>query len=230
LNGIVSTNDLWLTHLRFSNDDEEMTHGQNIVAETLEARKKTPEPGQLPYLECLEKLLGEPVSDGVYICCLCAKDNLLSQWRGYAADGAGVSIELNHREFDFLTGPDSPHGLLRLWKIFYKEDQQRDIIAKAIEFGWKYQTHLPIEKRAQNAASHRDPMQRFSCNFVQRATCSFRIIRCKSSDGIQRNRCRSRRCALGRAKALNVQSAQLLLKQRNYTDVPVRVSETPFRG
>jgi hypothetical protein len=76
LNGIVSTNDLWLTHLRFSNDDEEMTHGQNIVAETLEARKKTTEPRQLPYLERLEKLLGEPVSDGVYICCLCAKGQL----------------------------------------------------------------------------------------------------------------------------------------------------------
>jgi hypothetical protein len=40
---------------------------------------------------------------------------------------------------------------LRLWKVFYKERQQRDIIAKAIEFAWN-QTYLPIEKRAQNAA------------------------------------------------------------------------------
>jgi hypothetical protein len=46
LNGIVSSNDLWLTHLRFSNDDEEMIHGQNIVTETLQARKKKSEPAQ----------------------------------------------------------------------------------------------------------------------------------------------------------------------------------------
>src|SRR4051812_26389542 len=40
LNGIVSNNDLWLTHVRFCNDDEELTHGQKIVAQALDAEKK----------------------------------------------------------------------------------------------------------------------------------------------------------------------------------------------
>jgi hypothetical protein len=184
------------------------------------------------------------------------RDNLLSQWRGYAADGAGVSIELNHREFDFLTGPDSPHGLLRLWKVFYKEDEQRHIIAKAIEFAWKYQTHLPIKKRAQNAA---DAIQFFIPTFKNRdfeEENEWRLIFTPRPNAAVQLQFRTARNMLvpyyslqklgwnptqplpitglrigpSTHKALNVQSAQLLLKQRNYTGVPVRVSETPFRG
>jgi hypothetical protein len=256
LNGILSTNDLWMTHLRFSNDDEEMTHGQNIVAQTLKAQKETSEPEQLPYLECLERILGEPVSDGVYICCLCAKDNLLSQWRGYAANGAGVSIEFNHKEFDLLTGPDCSLGLLRLWKVFYKEDQQRNIIAKAIEFAWKCQTNLPIEKRAQNAA---DAIQFFIPTFKNHdfaeenewrliftprpnagVPLQFRpahnmLVPYYSLQKLGWNPTRKlpiTGLCVGPSthKALNVQSAQLLLKQSGYANVPVTVSKTPFRG
>jgi hypothetical protein len=256
LNGIVSNNDLWLTHLRFSNDDEEMTHGQNIVAEVLKEQTKKPEQGQLPYLNHLEKILGEPVTDGVYVCCFCAKDNLLSQWRGYAANGTGVSIELDHKEFNFLTGPDCQHGLLRLWKVFYKEDQQREIIAKAIEFAWKHQPNLPIEKRAQNAA---DAIQFFIPTFKNRdfeEENEWRLIFTPQPNAKVQPQFRTARNMLvpyyslqklgwnptqplpitglcigpSTHKVLNAQSTQLLLKQRNYINVPVSVSKIPFRG
>ncbi|MBC7817480.1 MAG: DUF2971 domain-containing protein [Planctomycetaceae bacterium] len=257
LNGIVSNNDLWLTHLRFSNDDEEMTHGQNIVAELLKERPKKPERGQLSYLERLEEILDEPVTDGVYVCCFCARDNLLSQWRGYAANGTGVSIELNHQAFDFLTGPDCmKHGLLRLWKVFYKEEQQREIVAKAIEFAWKHQQDLTIEKRAQNAA---DAIQFFIPTFKNRdfeEENEWRLIFTPQPNAAVQPQFRTARNMLvpyyslqklgwgptqplpikglcigpSTHKALNAQSAQLLLKQRNYTNVPVSVSKIPFRG
>lgn len=256
LNGIVSSNDLWLTHLRFSNDDEEMIHGQNIVTETLQARKKKSEPGQLPYLERIENILSQPVADGVYVCCFCAKDNLLSQWRGYAANGTGVSIELNHKEFDFLTGPDCQHGLLRLWKVFYSEDQQRSIIAKAIEFAWKHQSDMCVEKRAQNAA---DAIQFFIPTFKNHdfeEENEWRLIFTPRPNAVVKMQFRTARgmlvpyyslqklgwnpaqplpitgLCIGPSihKALNVQSAQLLLKQHAYSHVPVRVSKTPFRG
>jgi hypothetical protein len=75
LNGILSTNDLWLTHLQFLNDDEEMTHGQNIVAQVLKTRKVQADPAQATYLKIIEKILNEPLAGGVYICCFCEKDN-----------------------------------------------------------------------------------------------------------------------------------------------------------
>ncbi len=256
LNGIVTTNDLWLTHSRFSNDDEELTHGQNIVKETLEATRKAAKRAQVKYLDCLESILQEPVTDGVYICCLCAKDNLLSQWRGYAANGTGVSIELNPKEFEFLTGPDCHHGLLRLWKVFYNESQQRGIISKAIEFAWKHQAHLPDKKRAQNAA---DAIQFFIPTFKNQdfeEENEWRLIFTPNPNAAVQPQFRTARNMLvpyyslqrlgwspttplpitglcigpSAHKALNVQSAQLLLKQRNYNNVPVRFSKTPFRG
>jgi hypothetical protein len=255
LNGILSTNDLWLTHLQFSNDDEEMTHGQNIVAQILKTRKEQADPAQATYLEMIQKILEEPLAGGVYICCFCEKDNLLSQWRGYAANGTGVSIELAHQNFDFLTGPDCPHGLLRLWKVFYREDQQRNIISKALDFAWLYQTHLPVDKRAQNAA---DAMQFFIPTFKNHdfeAENEWRLIFTPRPDLQVKPRFRTARNMLvpyyslqdlgwsstqplpitglcigpSIQKMLNAQSAQLLLKQRNY-NIPVTVSKTPFRG
>jgi hypothetical protein len=257
LNGIVSNNDLWLTHVRFCNDDEELTHGQKVVAQTLAAEKNKAIPAeQHAYLEQVEELVNKPVPDGVYICCFCAKDNLLSQWRGYAANGVGVSIELNHEEFEYLTGPDCSHGLLRLWKVFYKEDQQRHIVSKALEFAWTMQAHLPMEKRVQNAA---DAIQFFIPTFKNsdfEEENEWRLIFTPRPNVAVPPQFRTARNMLvpyytlqklgwspmkplpitglcigpSTHKHLNAQSAQLLLKLRNYPDFLVEVSETPFRG
>lgn len=256
--GIVSTNDLWLTHSRFSNDDEELTHGQRVVANTLESEKSraaSSTPEKLSYLQQVEEMLRKPVADGVYICCLCARDNLLSQWRGYGANGTGVSIELNHAEFEYLTGPDCSHGLLRLWKVFYKEDIQRDIVSKALEFAWT-QTQLSIEKRVQNAA---DAIQFFIPTFKNRdfeEENEWRLIFSPNPNAAAQPRFRNSRnmlipyytlqslgwsptrllpitgLCIGPSinKELNAQSARLLLQQRGYIDCPVRVSKTPYRG
>jgi hypothetical protein len=253
----VSENDLWLTHVRFCNDDEELTHGQKVVARTLAAEKtRTIPPERHAYLEQVAELLEKPVPDGVYICCFCAKDNLLSQWRGYAANGVGVSVELNHHEFDYLTGPDCNEGLLRLWKVFYKEEQQEKIVSSALEFAWVSQSHLPMEKRAQNAT---DAIQFFIPTFKNRdfeEENEWRLIFTPRPDTAVPPQFRTARNMLvpyytlhklgwaptrplpitalcigpSAHKLLNVQSAQLLLKQRNYPNVPVRVSMTPFRG
>ena len=39
LQGIVTNHDLWLTHSRYSNDDEELTHGFRIAREMIEAMR-----------------------------------------------------------------------------------------------------------------------------------------------------------------------------------------------
>src|SRR5262245_44571126 len=88
--GIVDTGDLWLTHLRFSNDNEELTHGIEVVSRKLEERLKNDSLERQGYLQRLKELLDQPVADGVYICCFCQSNNLLSQWRGYGANGSGV--------------------------------------------------------------------------------------------------------------------------------------------
>jgi hypothetical protein len=149
--GIVSDHDLWLTHLRYSNDDEEMLHGQRVVSEVIEEQIYAPvAPDRSAFLESVKEKLMQQVD--VYICCFCLQDDLLSQWRAYGANGMGVSVGIDPTEFASLAGPDSPPGgLLRIWKVFYKEDQQRNIIKALLDCGM-FQPGTP-EERAENTAA-----------------------------------------------------------------------------
>ena len=150
--GIIQNGDLWLTHSRYSNDEEEMAHGQRVALEAVNsalALAKDDAP-RAEYLEQLKTLIDKPSLEGVYICCFCQKDNLLSQWRGYGANGAGVSIQFDSGGFSSWTGADCMHGLMRFWKVFYKAETQRKIIDSAIQFSWT--TALPPAQVAQRAA------------------------------------------------------------------------------
>ena len=138
LQGIVQGHDLWLTHSRYSNDDEEMLHGQRTVQRVLEERRAAAagDPDRIAYLERLAALIKAPSPEGVYICCFCQTDNVLSQRRGYGANGTGVSIQLDPNMFSYVTGPDSPHGgLMRVWKVFYESSRQSSIMESLIEIG-----------------------------------------------------------------------------------------------
>jgi hypothetical protein len=156
LQGIVEKHDLWLTHSQYSNDEAELKHGQEVVEKILGKELAKPkDPSREAYLKHLSRLFKKPSSEGVYICCFCAEGNLLSQWRGYGANGTGVSISLNPKEFSYITGPDSPHsGLVRLWKVFYEENEQNNIVKKAINFVYSDPKlrAKSVEERAQRAA------------------------------------------------------------------------------
>ena len=114
---------------------------------------KGTDPGCEDYLKQISRMSETPKPEGIYICCFCAKDNLLSQWRSYAANGTGVSLSFDPARFDYITGPDSPpSGLIRLWKVSYKEVEQCNIVRDAISFYWNKST-LPIEERVQQATN-----------------------------------------------------------------------------
>lgn len=128
--GIVQGHDLWLTHSQYSNDAEEMIHGITVVKNVMEQTALT-KIHDANYLQELDRLVSN--REGVYICCFCEKDNLLSQWRGYGANGSGVSLQFAPKEFADVSGPDNTHGLLRFWKVFYNPATQTDIIQRAVD-------------------------------------------------------------------------------------------------
>lgn len=155
--GVVGHHDLWLTHSHYLNDEEEMKLGYKLAKEAI-ARARRKNKGDTDwqvYLAKLKSLVDNPNSSGVYICCFCREDNLLSQWRGYGANGAGVSVEFDPQQFAYVTGPDSPNGgLMRLWRVFYEPETQMDIIGKAIQFAFDsaFNPALTPEERAVRAA------------------------------------------------------------------------------
>lgn len=255
--GIISNHDLWLTHLRYSNDEEEMLHGQRIVSEVIAKELKTKSsPKRTAFLEAVKEKLAQQVD--VYICCFCLKGDLLSQWRGYGASGSGVSVCIDPKEFRSLTGPDSPPGgLLRIWKVFYEEDRQRRIIRDLLKCGL-VQTGT-LEKRAGDTAA---AIQFFvptfknqsfdgeeECRMIFTPASGFQLspkFRVRSgmlvpyfslkdlssllSHAPGQLPIRSVRLGPSVHKVLNKGSAEMMLKASAYCATSVDCSAIPFRG
>jgi hypothetical protein len=256
LNGIVSGDDLWLTNSRFSNDDEEQVYGIKVCDAVLDAAKEAAknDPTRLDWLQQVHRELGTAVDDQVYICCFCEKENLLSQWRGYAANGA--SIEFDAKGFSYATGPDSAHGLMSLWRVIYDPERQRSAIQAALDFGW------PQPDTVRHAV---DAIKFFVPAFKNpdfREEQERRLIFTPQATASAKPRFRSRRgllvpyyslkelstppgaavettprlpirnilVGLGPNKLLNVRAVRMLLDRQGHDDVPVLASTTPFRG
>jgi len=258
LNGIVSAGDLWLTNSRFSNDDEEQAYGINVCESVVKAAEEEAanNPERLAWLQRVHRELGPAVDDQVYICCFCEKDNLLSQWRGYAANGA--SIEFDAQGFSYATGPDSAHGLMSLWRVLYDPERQRKVIRAALDYGW------PTDRDA--AVRHAvDAIKFFVPAFKNpdfREEQERRLIFTPNVGAGPKPRFRSRRGLLvpyyslkelstppgvgaengprlpiknvlvgpGPHKLLNVRAVRMLLDRHGYGEVPALASTTPFRG
>jgi Protein of unknown function (DUF2971) len=263
LKGIIDAGDLWLTHCRFSNDNEELTHGKDIARQKLDERavvKSLPEgQGYLNYLERLKALLDQPVADGVYICCFCEKNDLLSQWRGYGANGAGVCIKFKKEELSHLTGYCKV-GILRLWKVIYPLEQQQYLIDHAIDYGWKNGCADSEERAKRSAEAIRFLIPTFkNPGFAEEE--EWRLIFTPDPTLHVEPAFRTGRNMLipyyglqslgwgdkplpitgvcvgpGIHKEINAQSVQMLLERRNCKGRPecpgvrVEISKTPYRG
>ncbi len=258
LSGILQHHDLWLTHSRYSNDDEEITHGYRIVKEVIdEERASGGTPDRMDYLNKLAEMVKEPTPEGVYICCFCLEDDVLSQWRGYGANGTGVSVQVNPQEFANITGQDSPHGgLMRLWKVFYETAKQKELIRKAINFAFAQPPSPEVERERQAADAIQFFIPTFKNNgFVQEHECrliftpppdckvkpQFRVARGMLVPYYSLRELRGAsnssplpvtgiRVGPSANKRLNVESSKMLLAQAGYVNVMVDASEVPFRG
>ena len=259
LQGIISNHDLWLTQSRYSNDDEELIHGFEIMREALqEAAAATKSNQYRTYLKHVEQIFEIPPTEGVYICSFCEKDNLLSQWRSYSANGTGVSIGFDPKRFSYITGSDSPpSGLVRLWKVFYNKDTQKSLIRDALEFAYRESDHHPLTDVARQAA---EAIQFFIPTFKNQdfeEEQEIRLIFTPFPSSTVKPRFRVARgmlvpyyslqeldtnpskCPLpivtvrigpSANKRLNHESTKMLLANSGFPNVSVDCSDTPYRG
>ena len=257
--GIISGHDLWLTHLRYSNDEEELLHGHRVVSAVVtDEINSSTTPEARTFLEAVKQKLTQQVD--VYICCFCLEDNLLSQWRAYGANGTGVSIGIDPTEFASLTGPDSPPGgLLRVWKVFYEEKRQKNIIKTLLREGQSpTQPGTPQERAEKTAAAIQFFLPTFKnehfageqeCRMIFTPQAGFQLspkfrvgrsmlvpyFSLKDLRGLltqQLNELPIRSVLLGPSgnKLLNKGSAEMMLRAYNYATVSVDCSAIPFRG
>lgn len=259
LQGIVGNHDLWLTQSKYSNDADELTYGFGIVREVIEeASAGTKSSKFREFLRNVVQIFEIHPAEGVYVCCFCEKDNLLSQWRSYSANGAGVSIGFNPRGFSYITGSDSPpSGLVRLWKVFYERNTQKSLVRDALAFAYQERANRPVADVARQAA---DAIQFFIPTFKNpdfEEEQEIRLIFTPFPSSIVKPRFRVSRgmlipyyslqeldtntskCPLPMITVrigpnvnnrLNFESTRMLLMKAGFPDVSVSCSDTPYRG
>jgi hypothetical protein len=154
---IVTKKDLWLTDAGFSNDAEELENGRSLIASVV---KDQAVGGKTPAVRSLAIDVAKLEADqngqeipthGIYVCCFCENGDLLSQWRGYAANGGGVAIEIDSEAFSCVAGVDNPTGVMSFWKVSYDDNHKRRRVQQVLEF-WADQPGPP-DLRAESAAA-----------------------------------------------------------------------------
>jgi hypothetical protein len=274
--GIINTNDIWLSNAQYLNDDEEMKIGyelttsivQRLLAENLPGPRKA-------YLEMLQEGLSKPLPQA-YVCSFCEEPGLLSQWRGYGANGSGVSIRFDPHEFSYVTGPDCPYGVMSVWRVYYSREKQEERLRQAIEFfspevesegsaetailkRWSAPRTTTYDERARKVmfaiqffvptfknpdfSDEREWRLIFSPYPDCQKPVQFRISRNivvpyypltdLETAGLANQRLLPiTEIEIGPSvhKTLNASSIRMLLDQRGYKNVVVKVSNTPYRG
>ena len=258
--GIISSGDLWLTNSRYSNDDEELNYGHRLVDAVLDTlESEAGEDAARPnWLQRLRAQLRVTRDDHVYICCFCQTDNLLSQWRGYAENGGGISLEFDPSGFTEIAGPGCSHGLMRLWKVFYEQKQQQKIIRDCIEYPFwpegtdddrirfiadALQFFMPTFKNS-DFSEEQERRLIFSPNPATAPKLRFRTrrgllvpyfsLRDLAKAGVAGSvfKLPIKEVMIGPSpyRALNVESAKMILAKHEHLEVPVRACTTPYRG
>jgi len=148
--GMLEKGRLWATNARFMNDPTEGRYAQGLVREVLKEEAATYEQsiakiseGQNWFERLLQKFSyrGPEIKSwiantlqvldrrNVFVCCFCPDGDLLSQWRGYGATGAGYAVGFETVKLKSVR--QSPYTQIR--KIIYDEATQRRILKKKIK-------------------------------------------------------------------------------------------------
>src|ERR1700730_5288689 len=101
--GILKSNRMWATNIKYLNDASEFKHGRTLVDEML-TKKGKDSPDLDPLLKTVVNIIEQfKTNSEVYIVCFCegnGADDLLSQWRAYGANGGGYSIGFHRGGLD----------------------------------------------------------------------------------------------------------------------------------
>ena len=119
---IVKHRELWLTALSLSNDRME---GKWALERYLDCFRGEKYGKRRAVRALLDIFLKNREALGV---CFSEKDDLLSQWRGYADDGSGVSISFKKDALEEAMDALNSRGRLKLSKIKYGGLEEHDFV------------------------------------------------------------------------------------------------------
>jgi hypothetical protein len=162
--GILSSDALWMTKIRYLNDTSELEIGVHTFRELLDGMLQEPRPDdEAELLKTVRDGLESYIASNICVASFCEHGDLLSQWRWYGEGGRGVSIGVSSRVLRGMA-----HSRIHLWKCVYDVAAHRRLLLALVD-------RLLETYRAEKAgnggplpAEHRHyVLERFFVSFLQ---------------------------------------------------------------
>ena len=138
LKGILNSRSIWFTHTSTLNDPLELKYGKQLILDILnEAINNENEDNIKNLLKGLSVNVNafDAITYQTYVACFCESENLLSQWRSYAAQGGGYNLGLrfqSNTKFYHTIDDTEEDSYVILRKMIYDVDEQRKLISDYI--------------------------------------------------------------------------------------------------
>jgi hypothetical protein len=126
--GIVTSKQFWLSNVFFMNDYMEHVLLVNKARSFLEKRMGSPEEDAA---RCLLQFFGLPIDP--YTFSLSAEADLLSQWRAYSDDGAGVAIGFSFERISLQCKKLGGEGqCVNIGTVLYDDAMQEQLVGEVL--------------------------------------------------------------------------------------------------
>jgi hypothetical protein len=179
LEGILRTKTIRATHFMHLNDRDEVTAGEKLVCDVVQALGATKPRGSVEWNLCqsfVEFFLEKPLTklQDIYVASFSQNGNDLSQWRAYGASGGGYSIGFRRLRFHppVMVNPTHAIGIER---VEYDEEAMRErvrtvfarVVAAALPF-WSEAVALGQLAKRYAFVAIRTELYHHACVFVSR--------------------------------------------------------------
>jgi len=140
LKGILNRRSIWLTHTSTLNDPLELKYGKQLIIDILnEAINNENEDNIKNLLKRLSTYVTafDTILYQTYVACFCKTENLLSQWRSYAAQGGGYNLGLrfqSNTKFYHTIDDTEENSYVILRKMIYNVNEQKELVSNYISF------------------------------------------------------------------------------------------------
>lgn len=141
LMGIISSETLWATNIKFLNDEQEFQHALELIRGLIPKSKITPDHrDHAVYTQFVEQLVEELdgldkyVTESIYTFSFSQETDLLSQWRGYCPENNGFCLVFNIDEtFEHVK---KKYENVHLMECVYEEDIKQKQIKVLLNKYW----------------------------------------------------------------------------------------------
>jgi Protein of unknown function (DUF2971) len=157
--GILTSESLWATNIKFLNDEHEFQHALDLIKELLPTSRISREEPNNPVHNSFITTVTEKIDaldtyrcDSVFTLSFTEETDLLSQWRGYCPSNNGYCLVIDTPKlYESLQGHfDSVHFV----KCVYDLDQKKEQLRRLLNSAWRKYVGVKSDdagKKARNA-------------------------------------------------------------------------------